>query len=475
MTEYLKKLYDLIWGGEGYTVHDSDPWEDVWEFMIHDNPLPINEWEIDINRSILTSSNTNYFIINFIKILDDEYINKCVLGKRYTYYSNQIDCEVYKILKAISKSYRNGEKVPLDQLLIELRWCVFELTTLSHKYIYAFQETIGEFSGTSDYPDCLNSCNYVINIYAKIKAIELHDYISRIQDPYCIEKNYFLESTTYNSISIQNDFYTFLNSYSAVIERGAMLPMYNFLCESYIRLCGKYANKLYLDKIINLENKIYFKYIAKQRHNDNSESHSSSEVEGAKSNEQEKKQIENIATIDSKEIIKSELEFYLEEISVIDDRYERISAIESIITKCAQYLNFNKIFESIELVSIPRAIINKLNTHKAILSANPSLTSAELEKINLKPITLNMSVSELAVLLRLLEKTKLIDLDTKSQIFKTISSIVITKGLQGKKMSQDSFKVNYYSPEESSYSFWNTQLSKFRELLKDTNKLISKS
>jgi hypothetical protein len=96
------------------------------------------------------------------------------------------------------------------------------------------------------------------------------------------------------------------------------------------------------------------------------------------------------------------------------------------------------------------------------IKANPLIDIKEFDRNRIKPIKLNLTVSQLALLFRLMEENEFIDLDiSKTEYYNTIRRAFSTK--RSISISSNALGNDYVQPNKKDYEFWQ---DKFYELAK---------
>ena len=140
---------------------------------------------------------------------------------------------------------------------------------------------------------------------------------------------------------------------------------------------------------------------------------------------------------------------------------ERLFLIQNIIKSINDLLdddlNKNNLFEE----SAPRKLIRKLTLDYETIKANPEIDLKEFDRNTIKPIQTNISVSQLALLFKLLEEKSIIKTEQRSDLYKTITKAFLSKSVTGNSISEKSFQNNFNDPDKGAYKYWTPKFEAF--------------
>jgi hypothetical protein len=120
----------------------------------------------------------------------------------------------------------------------------------------------------------------------------------------------------------------------------------------------------------------------------------------------------------------------------------------------------NKIHPRIEINSIPGKIRSWLKHQEEFYKSNQHIDFSKLKNINLPKIPTSLNVGELALIFRLFVEEKILLPEPKTDLFKVVTAIFQSK--KSNDISTGSFKNKFNQPEDSSFSFWDINLSNLK-------------
>jgi hypothetical protein len=441
----FSKLNDLIFGTKGILKNQHD-------FSSVDLKLEMNT---RIESKKVAFENTSLF--DSLSISDSFiFLSKYYKTEYYTVRSGNVCVFQEKIDNILNELYDEyGALINTggfhDTLKINrsIRWYLFEVDKISlslkAKFILVFK------NGVTDSKDILiDAANYFIINHLRHRLLQLYCYIITIEEPESMllvhEDNLILKVINGAKIGTAVIGLIF-NRITSHFERGHLISnnFYNYL-KSHI----EYEEKSIFDlddntaKLVSeIENMKFLDWVS---------------IGGLMSDE--------IATEEISDI-NEKFDFVYRYISdkALQNLFvsDKLNFIENVVDSVKDFLNDRENYKYKSLNdTIPRRLIRLLQSDYDSLKANPQIDLKEFDRNRIKPIKLNLTVSQLALLFRLLEENDLINLDiSKTEYYNTISKAFSTK--RSISISSNALGNDYVQPNKKDYEFWN---DKFFELAK---------
>jgi hypothetical protein len=144
---------------------------------------------------------------------------------------------------------------------------------------------------------------------------------------------------------------------------------------------------------------------------------------------------------------------------------EKLYCLHIYLSGIAEILKDRDITDVTYLPSFPRLIQARLADLYELEKNSTDEMIDEMERGKIKPINVNMSVSDLALLFRALHHVDAIDTSSKKQLFSSASQMFTTSAKDGQKISEHSFKNNFNEPNLNSHQYWRVKLKKMLDFI----------
>lgn len=414
------------------------------------------EWELNFENDVFSQINNDSDFSLLFGLITEKNLIDVFQNTRVDYYRKIIRSEAFAIMQNISNAYRGRLTVDSSSVLSSIRWYVFECIKINKKYTSAFYELIND--DEAEVEDLsIDVSNFGVNNYLIECLISLYRQIQMIQYPIKYEAtedsffNHVLEYK-YSPASIYHIFKERINKFIEVeMTDKKRLPYHLKNLLSVIKKVGYNTIKRgdFFDiaeiknDIIELEDLLLKKFL-----------HGLIETPEV---------IDEVKKMDGDDFFNAIYREIKTELSKITLPNERIFELETKIEMIREILDdeFANVFDS--LMSHPRILMNKLQIDLTTIKANPTIDLIEFDRNRIKPIKLDLSVPQLALMFRLLLENKLIDAKEKTELYNTISKAFATKASSS--ISQSSLKNKFNAPEIKDYEFWR---AKFLELSRNS-------
>ena len=439
------KLNDLIFGANGILKNQHDFTSvDLKLEMSKKNELNKVAFE---NTSLFDSLNISDSFFYLSKYYSREYYT--IRSGNVFYFQEKIDSILNELYDEYGALINTGGFHDTLKINRSIRWYLFEVDKISFslkaKFILVFK------NGVSDSKDILiDAANYFIINHIRHRLLQLYCYIITIEEPDSMllvhEDNLILKVINGANIGTAVIGLIF-NRITSHFERGHFISnnFYNYL-KSHI----EYEEKSIFDlddntaKLVSeVENMKFLDWVS---------------IGGLMSDEIETHEISDI---------NEKFDFVYRYISdkALQQLFvsDKLNFIENVIDSIKDFLNDRENYNYKSLNdTIPRRLIRLLKSDYDSLKANPQIDLKEFDRNRIKPIRVNITVSQLALLFRLFEDNEFIDLDiSKTEYYNTISRVFSTK--RSISISSNAFGNHYVQPEKKDYDFWK---DKFFELAK---------
>lgn len=447
------RIDSLIFGKDGFDKNPNHPKEnEYWATKINELRQNINRsefWEFSVEDELFQSFTKVSPINKLLYFVTDYKIREVLYGDRNTFYQSDIKYSCFKLINETSELIRRGDISSITEIIFKIRWYIFETNKLSYKYYTPFSFLLNyEPADTLD--EEIRAANFLINIYFRDCLINLWYQLRLIGDSSTVDFNsdQFIVRSIEDKIYNSSGYGLFRFHVNKSLKEGST----DNLHEIYRRLKSLYYSTYSNSKVNTIldndlikdiktaENELFVRIVLPQFF--------------------DKDVVSTFNASQDDLFLISYREFQsLISASVLPN--ERLFLIQNIIKSINDLLdddlNKNNLFEE----SAPRKLIRKLTLDYETIKANPEIDLKEFDRNTIKPIQTNISVSQLALLFKLLEEKSIIKTEQRSDLYKTITKAFLSKSVTGNSISEKSFQNNFNDPDKGAYKYWTPKFEAF--------------
>jgi hypothetical protein len=450
----FNRLEDFLFGKETYynnpiLPENSKYWEKKNDSLIVPNLNWVNTLEEKLFFSIYKGSTLNLYVV-----LNEEckYLNK---EPRTEYYKSEIFSICSELLSEVSEGLRLGRYSISMEILKRIRWYVFEAVKIEEKYKRQLLQTYIN-TGQIEMSDIISVCNYFTSLSLKWTLILVYRQISIIDNISLSDwkedsflKNILIEKFDTDTLKVLQE-YTLKNLKNDVTHiHDLYIAIKNIYLNSYFSNEITSLNQLEVKgNLIKIENWVFTFMI----------------IPNLIQNPVRYSMLDSIEN--PNKIFEEVYDEIRSEILDCDLPSDYSFVYQEKIDTVKEYLEMEQ--ENLELMdldSIPRKLLKKLELELQVVKANPQINLRAVFESKISPIKTSLSVSHLALLIRMLVDEKIIISINKAELFRTLSKVFQTKNQDA--ISENSLKNKFNVPEDTAIDFWDIKFNDFRDKVFD--------